>query len=60
MDKWKTGFTCGIVYAIAQVIRFGHADVAQYLWDESGFRHQDLKVCDDYDVKELKAIETKK
>lgn len=58
--KQKIGFTQGVVYAIAQAIRFGREDTAQYLWDESGFTRQDLKVCDEYDAKELSKITIRK
>ena len=58
----KKGFTQGFVYAVAQVIRFQHKDIAAYLWNESGFEESDLKYCDKYDanvvrklVKEMRA-----
>jgi len=52
----KEGFTQGVVYAIAQCIRFGEEGTAGYLWHESNFEKKDLKCCDEYDTKELNKI----
>ena len=54
LTQKQIGFTQGVVYAIAQVIRYGHESVAEYLWNESGFTSVDLSVCDEYDLKELR------
>lgn len=54
MKQREIGFTQGVVYAIAQCVRFGNSDTAEYLWNESGFKKDDLKVCDEYDVQELR------
>uniref|UniRef100_A0A6H1ZLI3 Uncharacterized protein n=1 Tax=viral metagenome TaxID=1070528 RepID=A0A6H1ZLI3_9ZZZZ len=62
LSEDKKGFRQGFVYAVAQVIRFQHEDIAAYLWNESGFELSDLKCCDKYDanvvrklVKEMRA-----
>lgn len=49
----KTGFTHGVVYAVAQLIRFGSGHV-DALWRESGFSLDDLDICDDYDANEVR------
>ena len=54
MDDIKKGFTQGVVYACAQLIRDRNEITAEYLWKESGFSEGDLKYCDDYDAKEIR------
>jgi len=48
------GFTQGLVYACAQLIRDGEEYRAEFLWKESGFSKKDLKNCDDYDADEIR------
>ena len=50
----KRGFTHGVVYAVALLIRCKHEGAAETLWTESGFSFDDLKVCDDYDANEVR------
>ena len=52
----KKGFTYGFVYAVAQCIRLGQEDVAEQLWNESGFKESDIEGCDEYDVDEVKRL----
>ena len=54
MTKEKKGFTCGFVYACAQLSRLGNDTWAEMLWNESGLTKSDLNVCDNYDAKELR------
>ena len=56
MNAEKKGFTQGVVYAIAQLIRAGEDSSAEWIWDESGFDSKDLDLCDDYDAKEVRKI----
>jgi hypothetical protein len=48
------GFTQGVVYSVAQLVRRGNLHLAKYLWKESGFESDDIKVCSEQDVKELR------
>lgn len=51
----RKGFTQGVVYVIAQVIRNDPID-AEGLWNESGFTKEDLRVCDNYDADEIRKM----
>lgn len=55
MDDREKGFTQGVVYVIAQVLRNDPID-AEGLWNESGFTEDDLYVCDDYDADEIRKM----
>ena len=54
MKAEKRGFTQGVVYSVALLIRCGEGQSAELLWHESGFTFGDLRVCDDYDSDEVK------
>ena len=54
LTKEQVGFTRGVVYSIAQLLRHGAKTYAEYLWEESGFSELDLSLCDEYDVSELR------
>jgi len=55
MDKREIGFTQGVVYAIALLIRNGY-EYANTLWNESGFSEKDLAVCENYDADEVRKM----
>jgi len=59
MRAIEIGFTQGVVNALAQLIRGHNENAAEGLWNESGFTEDDLKVCDDYDVKEVRKMLSK-
>ena len=50
----KRGFTQGVVYSVALLIRCGREGSAEMLWHESCLTLNDLKECDDYDASEVK------
>jgi len=54
LTQTETGFTQGLVYACAQLIRRGNEGMAEWLWHESNFSKSDLDVCDDYDADEIR------
>lgn len=56
MDSEEIGFTRGVVYVIAQMIRFGDESIAGFIWCTSGFTPEDVKVCAEYDVAEIRKI----
>lgn len=55
----KIGFIQGVVYSIAQLIRRGNLYLAEYLWTESGYKPDDVKVCSEEDVIELRKFISK-
>ena len=55
MDDKKIGFTKGVVYVIAQILRNSPID-AEGLWNETGFSKEDLRFCDDYDANEIRKM----
>lgn len=46
----QRGFTMGIVYAVALLIKTQCEGGAETLWNESGYTIADLKGCDAYDA----------
>ena len=56
MNKSHEGYTRGVVYILAQLIRNGNIYDPEWLWNESGFKEDDLRVCDEYDSKEIKRV----
>jgi len=59
MDKREIGFTQGVVFAIALLIRNGYGygnGNAEILWNESGFTEKDLEVCENYDADEVRKM----
>lgn len=56
MDMEKKGFTCGFVYALAELLRAGAQGYAEQLWIGSGFEKSDLSVCDDYDADRVREM----
>ena len=56
MKAEKRGFTQGVVYAIAQLIRLGDTGHAEIIWDESGFSENDLNFCDNYDADKVRGM----
>lgn len=54
MKANKIGFTQGVVYAVALLLRTCHEGAAETLWKESGFTKQDLNICDAYDADKVR------
>ena len=54
MNAEKRGFARGVVYACAQLIRNFEEGHAEDIWNESGFDEEDLKICSEYDAKEIR------
>ena len=50
----KRGFTMGVVYAVALLIKTQCEGGAETLWKESGFTMADLKRCEAYDANTIR------
>jgi len=52
------GFTRGLGYALAQLIRVGQENWAEYLFNESGLSFKDFEEVDvdEYDLKEIREM----
>lgn len=51
---FSRGFVSGFVYAVAQCVRDGREDAAEFLWQESCLSEKDLIYCNEYDVAAIK------
>lgn len=56
MNAQDEGFTQGVIYSIAELIRRGAVDYAEELWIQSGFKESDLSICDSYDANKVREL----
>lgn len=56
IKKNDPGFYAGIVYACGLLAQNGDDGQAEFIFNESGMSHEDVKTCAEYDVAYLRRL----